>query len=244
MAKSAIEEPAIAPRELVRRLVSNLSPIDNTAQYHWLIEICRKFFEFDGDRIDTSNWESVYESAEHSMSAADWPQTVLERSNVQAVFLTNDFDDALTGFDPSTYIPCLRTDDLVFHLAKPEIQRRLAACAGGELDGSLSTLRRLLRQRFEHFVSRGARACAISLPPSFEPTPVSDGRARSALDEVLRRGPSADISHHVALSRRIFWTLAELCDEFNLPFDLMIGVNRGVYSGGVYQGQDLYDSLV
>ena len=28
------------------------------------------------------------------------------------------------------------------------------------------------------------------------------------------------------------------------PFDLMIGVNRGVYADGVYQGQDLYDSRV
>ena len=31
--------------------------------------------------------------------------------------------------------------------------------------------------------------------------------------------------------------LAELCREFKLPFDLMIGVNRRVYENGVYQGQ-------
>ena len=40
----------------------------------------------------------------------------------------------------------------------------------------------------------------------------------------------------------IFWTLAEHCREFNLPFDLMIGVNRNVYPAGVHQGRDLYDS--
>ena len=38
-----------------------------------------------------------------------------------------------------------------------------------------------------------------------------------------------------------FWMLAEHCREFNLPFDLMIGVNRRVYEEGVYQGQDLFD---
>src|SRR5262249_10919066 len=38
-----------------------------------------------------------------------------------------------------------------------------------------------------------------------------------------------------------FWMLAESCREFKLPFDLMIGVNRKVYQGGVYQGQDLFD---
>jgi glucuronate isomerase len=42
----------------------------------------------------------------------------------------------------------------------------------------------------------------------------------------------------------VFWTLAEYCQEFHLPFDLMIGVNRGVYEGGVHQGRDLYDSRV
>lgn len=244
MPKQAIEEEGIGPRELVRRLVSNLSPIENTAQYRWLIEICRKFFDFDGDRLDSSNWESVYDAAEERMAAADWAQSVLDQSNVEAVFLTNDFDDPLSGFDTDTYIPCLRTDDLVFHLAKDTIQGRLATCTGIELDGSLSSLRRSLEQRFEHFVSRGARACAISLPPTFEPTPVSDGRAATALEEVLCKGTLADASHQAALSRRVFWTLAELCDQYGLPFDLMIGVNRGVYAKGVFQGQDLYDSRV
>ncbi|QDT02549.1 glucuronate isomerase [Rubripirellula lacrimiformis] len=244
MPKQQIEEPGIGPRELVRRLVENLSPLENTAQYRWLVEICRMFFGFDGDRIDASNWESLYDTAETQMASADWAQMVLDQSNVEAVFLTNDFDDDLAGFDTDTYIPCLRTDDLVFHLAKPEVRQRLAGCSGIELDGSLASLRASLRQRFQHFVARGARACAISLPPTFQPAPVSDGRAATALDQVLRRGVLADDSHKQALSRRVFWTLAELCDEFGLPFDLMIGVNRGVYANGVYQGQDLYDSRV
>lgn len=244
MPKSQIEQPGLQPRELVGRLVANLGPLENTAQYRWLVEICRMFFGFDGDRIDASNWESLYDAAESQMASAEWPQMVLDQSNVEAVFLTNDFDDELSGFDTDTYIPCLRTDDLVFHLSKPEVRERLIACSGVELDGSLASLRAALRQRFDHFTRSGARACAISIPPTFSPSPVSDGRAATALDQLLRQGISADDSHKSAMSRRVFWTLAELCDEFGLPFDLMIGVNRGVYADGVYQGQDLYDSRV
>ena len=244
MNKELIEEDGISHRELVRRMVTNLSPIENTVQYRWLTEICRKFFGFTDERLDESNWEEVYEAAEAQMKVAEWPQMVLDQSNVEAVFLTNDFDDELEGFDCNTYIPCLRTDDLVFHLSKPQTRERLAACTGIELDGSLSNLRESLRQRFDHFVSRGARACAISLPPDFEPLRISDGRAATALNEVLLKGSMADPSHLTALSRRVFWTLAELCDEYGLPFDLMIGVNRGVYPAGVFQGQDLYDSRV
>ncbi|MEM6779611.1 MAG: glucuronate isomerase [Planctomycetota bacterium] len=244
MPKSEIEADGIAPRELVGRLVERLQPLENTAQHRWLIEICRMFFGFDDDCLHVNNWQALYDQSETVMASAQWPQMVLDQSNVQSVFLTNDFDDELKGFDTDTYIPCLRTDDLVFHLTKPEVRGRLAACTGIALDGSLQSVRASLRQRFEHFVNNGARACAISLPPTFQPTRVSDGRATTALDAVLQHGVTADASHQDALSRRVFWTLAELCDEFGLPFDLMIGVNRGVYAGGVYQGQDLYDSRV
>ncbi len=244
MPKHEIEEPGISPRELVRRLVHNLGPIENTSQYRWLVEICKKFFGFEADRIDTSNWESVYDAAESSMASAQWSQMVLDQSNVEAVFLTNDFDDELSGFDTNTYIPCLRTDDLVFKLHQREVRERLERCSGVALNSSLSSLRSAIRQRFEHFTQNGARACAISLPPWFEPTMVNEGRASNALGAVLRHGESVDAAHLAALSRAVFWMLAELCDEFKLPFDLMIGVNRGVYAEGVFQGQDLYDSRV
>jgi len=244
MSRSRIEESGIGPKELVGRLVEGLGPLENTAQYSWLIEICRTFFGFEGDRLRADNWESLYDHSESVMSSAQWAQTVLDRSNVAAVFLTNDFDDPLEDFDTQTYIPCLRTDDLVFHLADPKVRGRLESCTGVSLGGALGTLRSALRQRFEHFVGRGARACAISLPPTFSPRRVGDGRATTALDAVLRDGLSADPSHRDALANRVFWTLAELCDEFGLPFDLMIGVNRKVYPDGVHQGQDLYDSRV
>ena len=244
MPRTEIEEPGITPRELVRRMVHGLGNITNTANYHWLIQICREFFDFQEDTITVDNWEALYDAAEAKMDSANWPQSVLDQSNVEAVFLTNDFDDDLEGFDTSVYIPCLRTDDLVFHLAKPEVRQRLEGCSEVSLDGSLDSLRAALRQRFEHFVSRGARACAISLPPNFSPKMVSDGRAKIALDHLMMQGTAADPAHLDAVSRRVFWTLAELCDEFGLPFDLMIGVNRQVYPAGVFQGQDLYDSRV
>jgi len=244
MPKSQIESPGMSPRELVSRLVGALEHLTNTAQYSWLIEICQQLYGFEHDSITADNWESLYDRAESTMASADWASTVLEKANVSAVFLTNDFDDPLERFDTSVYIPCLRTDDLVFHLAKPQVRERLVGASGIGLSGSLQSLRDALEQRFQHFVANGARACAISLPPDFSPAPVSDGRAATALDAVLRQGVGVDAAHRAALSRRVFWTIAELCDQYGLPFDLMIGVNREVYRQGVHQGRDLYDSRV
>ena len=59
------------------------------------------------------------------MAEPNWEQQVLDRTKLDAVFLTNNFDDPLTGFDTKRYVPCLRTDDLVFHLGKPEVRQRL-----------------------------------------------------------------------------------------------------------------------
>jgi len=243
MPKTEIEQPGISPKEKVARLVANLPTIDNTVQSSWLIELAQTFFGFYGDAITEQNWESLYDAAAAKMSRPDWSQQVLKQSHLRAVFLTNDFDDPLTGFDTNVYIPCLRTDDLVFHLAKPEIRERLERQSNTAI-GDPASLRNAIGSVFEHFISKGAKACAISLPPDFTPTPVSDTRAATAITALLAQGENASDQQKRAVSHFVFWAIAEFCEEFHLPFDLMIGVHRGVYRDGVYQGTDLYDSRV
>jgi glucuronate isomerase len=219
--------PAVPPRERVRAILAYLERIDNTVQYSWFLEIARTFFGHDGDRLGRDDADRLWDAADRVLSQPDWEQQVLTRSNVEQIFLTNDFDDPLEGFDTKRYVPCLRTDDLVFHLDRPEVRQRLARATGIEV-GDAKSLQRGIHLLFEHFVRRGARACAISLPPDFVPAPPAVGGAGPSLGEI----PG---------SSGIFWLLAEHCREFKLPFDLMIGVNRKVYEKGVYQGQDLFD---
>jgi glucuronate isomerase len=237
--KARIEEPGISPKEKVGRLVEKLGEIDNTAQFSWLLEMCAAFFDFQDDRIDTSNWERLYDAAEKRMSQPDWEQQVLKKSKLEQVYLTNDFDDPLAGFDTQLYVPCLRTDDLVFHLAKPAVRERFVKATGVE-PGDAASFNAGIGKLFQHFLARGARACAISLPPDFEPLPVSP----LAMDPILKAiatGKELSADEARTASRFTFWTLAQHCREHRLPFDLMIGVNRRVYEDGVYQGQDLFD---
>lgn len=243
MAKDQIEEEGLDPKEKVGRLIANLGSIENTIQYSWFVEMAKALLDWDQDGIDSSNWETLYDRSAAKMSQDSWPQEVLDRSRLSAVFLTNDFDDPLEGFDTQTYIPCLRTDDLVFHLAKPEVRKRLQTATGTSLSTAKS-LRDAVGQLFTHFKSKNARACAISLPPDFAPEPVSESRAETALGAILEQGVEASAQQKRALSNYVFWMLAENCVDHELPFDLMIGVNRSVYADGVHQGQDLYDSRV
>jgi glucuronate isomerase len=243
MPRDQVEEPGISPKEKVRRLVEWLAPLENTIQSSWLIEMAQSFFGFSNERITPANWEPLYDRCSEQMARPDWDETVLRHSKLDAVFLTNEFDDPLEGFDTARYIPCLRTDDLVFKLAEPSVLERLQRAARVSVVDA-RTLRQAVAQLFEHFIRHGAKACAISLPPDFAPEPLASNAAETTIAELLRASRSADVQLQRRASHYVFWTLAELCAEYRLPFDLMIGVNRSVYLSGVHQGRDLYDSRV
>jgi len=242
LAKSRIEEPGLDPKEKVSRLVPWLATIENTAQYSWLLEMSREFFDFQDDQITEANWESLYDNSLKKMSEDNWEQQVLEKSGLDQVYLTNDFDDPLTGFDTRFYVPCLRTDDLVFHLSKTVVRERLKKSTDSSPTNA-EELKSALAKLFVHFTANNARACAISLPPSFAPEPVDLATADPIVGKVFQ-GKDLDSKEQTVLSQFVFWTLTEYCAEFKLPFDLMIGVNRRVFEAGVFQGQDLYDKRV
>ncbi len=239
--KKRIEEPRISPKEKVGRLIEKLGDIDNTVQLGWFLDLAKSFFGFEDERLTLQNWERLYDTAEKKMAQPDWEEQVLKISKLEAVFLTNDFDDPLTGFDTKRYVPCLRTDDLVFHFDKPATRERFAK-ATGIMPTSASAIRAGLGKLFEHFVAHGAKACAISLPPNFEPSAPAAGDAEQSIWGLLTEPNNRTWVSGV--SRFMFWTIAEFCADFKLPFDLMIGVNRHVYPHGVHQGQDLFDQRV
>nr|AEH26478.1 hypothetical protein [uncultured Acidobacteria bacterium A2] len=226
------------PRERVRAILAHMNRFDNTVQYQWFDEIARTFLGYQGERLSADDCDTLCDNAEKLMAQPDWEDQVLKKSNIEKVFLTNDFDDPLEGFDTKRYVPCLRTDDLVFHLDKKEVRDRLAKAT--DLDvGTAADLRRAILKLFDRFTRKGARACAISLPPDFAPQAVSDDALNSAL-QAARAGNEA-LDQRRLRNAGTFWMLAEHCRQFRLPFDLMIGVNRRVYEQGVYQGQDLFD---
>lgn len=226
----AVLAPNADPRERVREIVRFMERYDNTAQYRWFVEIARTFLGFVGERVTAADADALFDAAARTFARPDWESEVRRRTRLEKIFLTNEFDDPLSGFDTTVYIPCLRTDTLVFHLDKPETRRRLEAVTGIAVRDA-ATLRRALVKIFLHFTTHGAKAVAISLPPDFHPAPFDD-------EHIYEQMQFHDFQD---LAPGVFWMIAEFCRDFKLPFDLMIGVNRRVYKAGVPQGQDLFD---
>src|SRR5207253_7560874 len=111
----AVLTATLDPRERVRAILYHMAHFDNTIQYQWFIEIARAFLNFQGQRLTLGDATWLYDAAERLMAQPDWEDRVLHQTNIEKVFLTNDFDDTLKGFDTNRYVPCLRTDDLAFN---------------------------------------------------------------------------------------------------------------------------------
>lgn len=229
MSQTSLQKEVPA-RERVREIVKFMDRYDNTAQYGWFLDIARTFLGFTGERITEADADKLFDAAAKTFAQKDWETQVRNKTKLEKIFLTNEFDDALEGFDTDVYVPCLRTDTLVFQLDKVETRRRLQTCTGVEIRDA-ATLRMALAKLFMNFIRKGAKACAISLPPAFHPAPFDD-------EHIYEQMQFHDFHD---LAPGIFWMIAESCRDFRLPFDLMIGVNRRVYPGGVHQGQDLFD---
>jgi glucuronate isomerase len=239
---AALVAPELDPRERARNLSTYLDRIDNTVQFSWLMEIARTFHGFAPDRITLDNVDALYDHADHESDGPAWDHEVWDRSQLEAVFLTNDFDDPLEGFDSRCYVPCLRTDDLVLKLHEPSTVERLRASTGIDVM-DYPSLRQAIGTIFERFVAKGARACAISLPPDFAPLRSTPQRAVTPIRRALHQMDFRP-DEHDEVRRVVFWTIAEFCAEFRLPFDLMIGPLRNVYPAGVSGGRDLFDRRV
>jgi glucuronate isomerase len=233
MPKACLAE-GYSARERCREILSFVSRMDNTVQYSWLMRILKTTLGYSRQALDPKDCDQLYDLSEKVYQAAGWENQSLELGPIDQVFLTNDFDDPLEGFDPNRYVPCLRTDELVFHWQKPGVKERLAKRTGVDVSDRKS-LARALRELFQYFLRHGARACAISLPPGFHAQMVSEGDLNQ---EFSHKGVS------VGRSQGIFWEIATCCEEFGIPFDLMFGVNRDVFPQGVHQGRDLFDQRI
>ncbi|CAN5650822.1 hypothetical protein BH23PLA1_BH23PLA1_01390 [soil metagenome] len=234
--------PELAPRERAANLAQHLHRIDNTVQSSWLLEIARTFYGFEHDQIDPDTIDDLYRRADHHKDGPAWDRQVWDQTRLEAVFLTNDFDEKLEGWETSKYVPCLRTDDLVLKLHEPRTLHRLKTATNVDVQDEKS-LRLALATLFEYFIEHGARACAISLPPDFTPRKATPQRSATPLRRALNQMELRP-EEHDEVRTLVFWTLTELCAEFRLPFDLMIGPIRNVYPAGVAGGRDLFDRRV
>ena len=167
------------PDVRAQNLAKYLDRIDSTVQYSWLLEIARTFHQFPHDRMTPANIGALIDRGRHERDGAAWDQEVWKTSKLEAVFLTNEFDDPLDGWDTAAYVPCLRTDDLVLKLHDPTTIGRLRhglehrRSRHGELAGRDRRGFRAIRQA-------GSESLRDQLAPRFRAAPRNAPAGRHA----------------------------------------------------------------
>ena len=229
--------PARSDDERTAEMVSRLETFDNTIQHSWLMEAVRELFAFRADRLTAHNWPELAAILTAMARQEGRYRTVLAKANIEKVFLTNRFDEELSGLDRSVFVPCLRTDDLVFQLDDPEVRQRLEAKAGIEVH-TPADVREAVQNLMRYFTQHGAASAAISLPPFFIPRAPDEAAAKKALARAAR-GKDVAAEDREALSVFVFDAVVEACRQFHRPLQLMVGVLRNVYPKGVEGGRDL-----
>jgi glucuronate isomerase len=242
LAHSAGMEKAVvadgrSDEEMIAGLVAALGPLDNTAQYGWMIELARELFGFQHDRLTSENWPELADAVRDHAARPDRAREVLDASNLDATFLTNEFDEDLGGIDTRMFVPSLRADTLVFKLAEPGVAARLEKVTG-QAPSSAGGMRRALGVLVEKFKAAGARSAAISLPP-FCAAPAVHDRAWEVVLADAAAGESLEPAEQFVLSAGTLHALAAACDDAALPMQVMYGAVRDAYPHGVYQGTDL-----
>lgn len=216
---------AVDPRDRARAVFYHLMDFfPNAAPARWFIEIAHAFLGFQGERLHLSDCSALYRVAEQRMARPDWADEVLATCNIEKLFVGVAFDDTLDGIDTARYVPCLRADELVFHLDRPAVRERLGRAT--ELDmGDAASLELVLTSVFEHFRRRGARAVSLVSPPGFAPLPRAEGDGEQALAALLRGEASAGSAEtRLAGLSAAFRALLGHCAAFHLPL-LLLGVN-------------------
>lgn len=94
---------------------------------------------------------------------------------------------------------------------------------------SLKDVKAAIHKITEEFVGIKAGSMAISLPPDFKAFLVADADAENLYGKVLM-GKRLNDDELARLQSHMLYSLFEVCDEFDLPFQLMLGVDRKIHT--------------
>jgi len=226
--------------QMLPALVDAMQALDNTVQYSWMIELSRELFGFPHARLTRDNWPALAESVRLRGRRPGREREILKASSIEKVFLTNSFDDNLAAVDKGIFVPCLRADTLVFGFTDRDVRARLAKVAGMEV-GKAADLRNALANVLRHFEANGAASAAIALPPHFETSPVAEADLNAAIGKAAADKPLT-AAEAATLHNGILFALTALCQQFELPMQVMSGALRDAYRHGIPKGTDLPQS--
>lgn len=218
------------PRDFLEKadmteVLKNLKLIRNTSTYWCLLKILNDLYGLSEEKLKPENWDEVKETIEFNSKSRGWVDRLLrEKIKVKKVFLTLDYASQIPSYDPSIFVGGLRVDPLISRLTKEGIDK-LGKTTGiqiytvNDLDESLN---RLFKQFGSHI-----KAVTVSLQPEDEFKLINVEEVSESLKRIIEGFPLR-LKHFRSLSSYIVHRIVNLCREYNVVFQIMLGVRRPV----------------
>jgi glucuronate isomerase len=242
LSNSSRGHPVPLPDDLDARIEyvwPHLPDLRGTVQFDWMMGISEVFFDISREDWFNKPKKDVIRRAQKAIQSKEYEEAVWKSSNVKQVYLTNQFDEDLTGLHDDRLVPCLRTDDLVFNADTAQSIPRLDKTLNFMSAKSLSHWRVALSKVFDRFREWGMGYAAVGLPPSFVIVENTDERIEPLLRKIAA-GETLDPQSRRVWASFAIEEIAKQCQRVNTPFCLMAGADRNVYPQGVPSGQDLF----
>lgn len=199
--------------------------IKNTSTYWCLIKIMNDLYGLSGEKLKPEDWSEVKRTIESTSKSPGWIDRILHRKiKTKKVFITLDYASPIPNYDPSIFVGGLRIDPLISRLTKESIDKLgkvvdIQITTLGDLDESLNGI-------FKVF-SRRVKTVTVSLQPEDEFKLVNNEEAEDSLKRMVEGLPLREQQFR-RLSSYMMCKVANLCQEHNVAFQIMLGVRRPV----------------
>ncbi|MEM2456902.1 MAG: hypothetical protein QW636_06350, partial [Candidatus Bathyarchaeia archaeon] len=217
-----VNEIMAKSRDPVGDLIQHFKFIKNTATYWCLNRILYDLYDFQED-LNLSNWSKLKEIMKLKESDSGWADKVRAKTKITKIFLTiNPLTELKPEFDKNLYVASLRLDPVISGLSRESI-RKLEEVYG-EQASRLSRLKDVLASRFEAF--KGYSVSVAASVQSFETyKPTHTSLAEDAYIKLYSGKPISG-AELMRLRSAALSMVLDLCREYRLPIQLMLGVAR------------------
>ncbi|MEM1575861.1 MAG: glucuronate isomerase [Nitrososphaerota archaeon] len=222
----------------------------NTSTFWSLIKILNDLYGFEDEEINEKNWKKIIDLLESKKNDETWAKNILKnKAYVKKSLLTLNPLEKIPKYDKEIFEGGLRMDSIIPNLNKQNLNH-LEKITGIDVRNPtdlIEMLSKLIKIFSDHIV-----AVTVNIQPDddFLKLQVNE-KEISPYISTLKEIDTLDINGRRILSSFMLNQLLELCKEYNLVSQFMLGVKRPVpgasppdYAITIFNPQQLMDLAI
>ncbi len=191
------------------------------------------------DNPDFADAGTLMSAVKAVLDRSDWEERVWKTTGLERVYSVVDFADDLHDVDVNHYVPIIDIEDVVLRFDARRTRERLDSSTDIQVTNA-NSMRLALHKLFGRFAKQNTAAATTTLPADLVLDPISEHKVDSLIAKA-NHGDRYTREERNQLATFLLFETSNRCQEYKIPFQLMVGLSRDVYDHGVPYGTDLLD---